>query len=126
METIRNLIQAKLNEIEDVDSGVAIPDGMVKDGQTYFGYELQEIYLDSDLGNNYTMELSLTGRIVRRTSKKENTVKIVDNALEEIKAKLKELNFKYTYNDITLDDNFKKTLVKANVKYNELNNTFIV
>lgn len=126
METIRNLIQAKLNEIEDVDSGVAIPDGMVKDGQTYFGYELQETYLDSDLGSNYTMELSLTGRIVRRTSKKENTVKIVDNALEQIKAKLKELNFKYTYNDITLDDNFKKTLVKANVKYNELNNTFIV
>lgn len=125
METIRNLIQAKLNEIEDVDSGVAIPDGMVKDGQTYFGYELQEIYLDSDLGNNYTMELSLTGRIVRRTSKKENTVKIVDNALEEIKAKLKELNFKYTYNDITLDDNFKKTLVKANVKYNELNKTLL-
>lgn len=126
METIRNLIQAKLNEIEGVDSGVAIPDGMVKDGQTYFGYELQETYLDSDLGNNYTMELSLTGRIVRRTSKKENTVKIVDNALEEIKAKLKELNFKYAYNDITIDDNFKKTLVKANVKYNELNNTFIV
>lgn len=120
------MIQAKLSQIEDLEVGVAIPDGMVEQGTTYFGYELQETYLGSDLGKHYTMEVSLTGRIVRRKNADENATQIVDTALENIKEKLKELNFKYTYNDINTDDNFKKILVKGLVRYNELNNEFIV
>lgn len=126
MEDIRILIQSKLDEIKDVECGQAKPDGLVEDGETYFGYELQFNYLGEDFNKNYTMEISLTGRIVRRSNKKENTLSIVDNACKEILEKLKELNFKYTFNDVTLDDNFRKTLVKANAKYNEINNTIIV
>lgn len=126
MEDVRKIIQAKLNEIEDVRCGIPIPDGLVAKGQTYFGYELQEIYHSSDFNKNYTMEISLTGRIVRRNLKEENTPSIVDHALDEIKEKLKELNFKYSYNDINLDDSFRKILFKANVKYNEINNEFVV
>lgn len=127
MDEIRTQIQSKLNELTDVICGEAIPDGMIENNQTYFGYELQEIYLNrSDFNKNYTMEISLTGRIVRRKTLTENTTQIVDLALEEIKEKLKELNFKYSYNDINTDNNFKKILVKANVRYNELNKEFIV
>ena len=126
MEQIREMIQEKLKEISDLEVGIAIPDGMVEEGTTYFGYELQEIYVGSDLGKNYTMEVSLTGRLVRRKSANENATAIVDAALENIKAKLKELNFKYTYNDINTDDNFRKILVKGTVRYNQLNDVFIV
>lgn len=126
MEQIRTLIQSKLLEIPDLACGESIPDGMVEDGETYFGYELQEIHMGGDLNKNYTMEISLTGRLVRRKTLTENTTSIVDTALENIKIKLKELNFKYNYNDINTDDNFKKILVKANVRYNEINNEFIV
>ena len=128
MEKIRELIQAKLNEINDIDCGEAIPDGMVENGKTYFGYELMAINIASgnDLNKNYLMEVYLTGRIVRRKIPTENTTQIVDKALAEIKGKLKELNFKYTYNDINTDNNFKKVLVKANVRYNEINNQLIV
>ena len=126
MEQIREMIQEKLREISDLEVGIAIPDGMVEEGTTYFGYELQEIYVGSDLGKNYTMEVSLTGRLVRRKSANENATAIVDAALENIKAKLKELNFKYTYNDINTDDNFRKILVKGTVRYNQLNDVFIV
>ena len=63
---------------------------------------------------------------MRRKIPTENTTQIVDQALAEIKGKLKELNFKYTYNDINTDNNFKKVLVKANVRYNEINNQLIV
>lgn len=126
MEEIRKMIQARLSEIDNLEVGVAIPDGMVEQNTTYFGYELQEMYMGSDLGKNYTMEVSLTGRIVRRKNANENATEIVDAALENIKEKLKEMNFKYTYNDINTDDNFKKILVKALVRYNQLNNEFIV
>lgn len=128
MEEIRNKIQAKLNEIPNLICGEAIPDGMVENGTTYFGYELMLNYVPqySDLGKNYTMEINLTGRIVRRKTSNENTLSIVDTALSNIKEKLKELNFKYSYNDINTDNNFKKILVKAYVRYNEINNELIV
>lgn len=126
MEELRKLIQSKLTEIPLLSCGEAIPDGMVENGETYFGYELQEVYIDGDLGENYTMEVTLTGRLVRRKAMAENTTQIVDAALENIKEKLKELNFKYTYNDINTDSNFKKIYVKAHARYNQLNNQLIV
>ena len=126
MDELRTLIQSKLDEIEDVDSGVPIPDGMVEDGETYFGYEIQENYRGSDLGRDYTMEVSLTGRLVRKEHPEENTLMVLDEALEEIKAKLKQSNMKYSYNDITMQDGIRKIFVKAFVRYNEMNKDLIV
>lgn len=120
MEEIRIMIQEKLGEIENLSCGEAIPDGMVENGETYFGYELQETFVNGDLKRNYTMDISLTGRLVRRFQLNENTTEIVDTALENIKEKLKELNFTYSYNDINTDNNFKKIYIKANARYNEL------
>lgn len=126
MDEIRTLIQSKLSEIQDIDSGVPIPDGMVEDGQTYFGYELQFTYYGGDLNKNYTIEINLLGRLVRQVDTSEDTVKIMDDQIEEIKEKLKDLNFKYSYNDISFEDGIRKYLVNAYVRYNEINNEFIV
>ncbi len=126
MDEIRKLIQSKLSELTSVECGVPIPDGMVEDGQTYFGYELQEEYRDSDLDRRYTMQIYLTGRLVRKESAEENTLQIMDLALEELKEKLKELNFKYSYNDISFQDGIRKILVKANVRYYEANKELII
>ena len=126
MDEIRVLIQSKLNEIADVDSGVPIPDGMVEDGQTYFGYEITENYRGSDFDKNYTLEVSVTGRLVRKDDPRENTLQVLDNALEEIKSKLKELNMKYSYNDVSMQDGIRKIFVKAFVRYNEMNKELIV
>ena len=123
---LRVVIQLKLREIADVECGVPIPDGMVEDGQTYFGYELQETYRGSDLDNRYLMQVDLTGRLVRKENPEENTLQIMDDALAQIKEKLKALNFKYSYNDISFQDGIRKILVKANVRYYEENNKFIV
>ena len=126
MDELRKLIQSKLNEITDVDSGVPIPDGMVEDGQTYFGYELLENYRGSDLGKNYTMDVNLTGRLVRKEDPEENTLQVLDQALDKLKSKLKEMNFKYSYNDISFQDGIRKIFVKGTVRYNELNKELIV
>ncbi len=126
MDEIRKLIQEKLNAITDVDCGVPIPDGMVENGQTYFGYELMETYRGSDLNKNYTMQIDITGRLVRKENASENTLEIIDTALEAIKTALKELNFKYSYNDISFQDGIRKMLIKGNARYNELNNEIII
>ena len=126
MDEIRKLIQSKLNEIPDVDSGTPIPDGMVEEGKTYFGYELQETYMDGDLDKNYTMQIDLTGRLVRQDDKTVNTLQTMDLALEEIKGKLKELNFKYSYNDISFQDGIRKYLVRARARYNEIRNELVI
>lgn len=126
MTGLRELVQSKFNEIDDLESGVPVPDDIVEIGKTYFGYELQEDYIGSDMNKNYTMQVNITGRIVRKNDPTENTLKIVDRALSNIKVKLKDLNFKYSYQDITLENGIRKILVTGNVKYNEINNKFIV
>ena len=124
MNDIRTYIQSKFDEIEGIDSGVPIPDSIVEEGKTYFGYELQEDFNSSDTDNNYVMQVSIIGRIVRKEDSTENTLQIVDEALKKIKEKLKEMNFKYSYKDITLDE-FRKIQVTGNVFYNELNKKLI-
>ena len=124
MNGIRTYIQSKLNEIVNVESGPPIPDSIVENGKTYFGYELQEDFRDSDTDSNYTMEIYLLGRIVRRENANEDTLSIIDSALNSIKTKLKEMNFKYSYKDITLDE-FRKIQVSGRVLYNELNKKLI-
>ena len=124
MNDIRTYIQSKLDEITDVESGMPIPDSIVEDGKTYFGYELQEDFNSSDTDSNYVMQVSIIGRIVRKEDPTENTLQIVDEALNKIKEKLKEMNFKYSYKDITMDE-FRKIQVTGNVYYNELNKKLI-
>ncbi len=122
---LRELIQSYLNEIEDIDCGAPIPDGMVEEGKTYFGYELQQTFRGSDINNRYTMQIDLTGRLVRKENTEENTLKIMDEALEELKGALKQMNFKYSYNDVSFQDGIRKILVKANGRYNEANKEIV-
>lgn len=126
MEEIRRLIQEEFDQLTSVDCGVPIPDGMVEEGKTYFGYELQEINLGSDLDKRYLMQISLTGRLVRKELENEDTLHIIDTALSDIKNALKTLNFKYSYNDITFQDGIRKIFVRATVSYWEQNNTLII
>ena len=42
MKEMRELIQSKFGLIQDVECGPPIPDSIVEEGTTYFGYELQE------------------------------------------------------------------------------------
>ena len=122
---MREYIQSKLDEIDDLDSGEPIADDVVEEGKTYFGYDLQETYIDSDYDNNYTMQVNLTGRLVRKINPTENTLAIVDSVLSELKEKFKEINFKYGYQDVTLDNRIKKIVVPAEGIYNEINKKFI-
>ena len=125
MNDLRILIQNKLNEIVNVDSGVPCPDDMIEDRQTYFGYSLSQDYIDGDFDNDYSMQITLNGHLVRRNNDAENTVKILDEALTNVLAVLKQLNIKYSYEDVNIDSNIRKVHITGFVRYNEINNWLI-
>ena len=122
---MRATIQSKLEEISNIESGKIIADDVVVESTTYFGYDLSQNYINSDLQKNYTYRVNITGYVVRLLDTTENTQQIVDNAVENIKDKLKELNFKCSSRDINLNDRLVKVQITGYADYNEINNTFI-
>ena len=125
MEKARITVQSKLAQLTSVHCGIPIPDGMVEEGETYFGYDIQEVYQGKDFDNNYVMEIVVFGKLVRLDNPTENTIAIMDKALEDIKEQLKSLNFSYNYRDITIDSGIRRIQVTASAKYYEKNNELI-
>ena len=123
---MRRFIQSKLEELTNIQSGGIIPDDIVVENTTYFGYELSKNYINTDLNKNYTYRQNITGYVVRLLDMTENTQQIVDEAVENIKDKLKEINFKCNSRDISLSNNLVKVQITGYVDYNEINNKFIV
>lgn len=123
---MRETIQSKLNELEDIECGEPIADDIIEDGKTYFGYQINKSYINSDMERNYTYRLSMIGYISRRKISTENTTKIVDEAAEEIIEKLKELNFKCNLEDVSIENNIKKIKISGHVEFNEINNKLII
>jgi len=123
---MRRFIQSKLEELTNIQSGGIIPDDIVVENTTYFGYELSKNYINTDLNKNYTYRQNITGYVVRLLDMTENTQQIVDEAVENIKDKLKEINFKCNSRDISLSNNLVKVQITGYADYNEINNKFIV
>lgn len=122
---MREYIQSKLNELSNIEIGPFIPDGMIENKTTYFGYQLQEDYQSSDMDKNDHIRVSIQGFVLRKVSTNEDTLQIIDTASNQIKNKLKELNFKVSLKDVTLNDDIRKIQVTGYVYYNEINNKLI-
>ena len=122
---MRTLIQCKLQEIDTIDSGEMISDDIIEDNVTYFGYQVNKNFKDSDFEQNYTYRVSITGYITRRIKATENTTQIVDDASDEVMNKLKELNFKCSSEDVSIDNNIKKMKIIGYTMYNEINNKLL-
>ena len=121
MDKIRELIQAKLEEINNLEIGIEVPDDLLEKNKTYFSYTLQKVYNNSDHDKNYTYTIYVNGFIKRLQNDEENTLEIIDKISQQIESKFKELNIKSSYLDITLDNGVRKIRVDGDVKYNELN-----
>ena len=121
MDELRSLIQSKLEEIQDIEVSAELPDEVIEKGKTYFSYTLSRYYDGSDTDKNYIYRVTLDGFIKRKNDTEENTLQIIDNAQSEIEAKLKDLNIKTDFQDVSVLDNIRKTRVSGNVRYYELN-----
>ena len=123
---MRETIQNKLNELEDVECGEMIADDIIEDNVTYFGYQLTRIYINNDFDKNCTYRVNITGFVTRRILADENTTEVVDEATDNIIDKLKELNFKCNFEDISIENNIRKSRITGYVDYNEINNSLLI
>lgn len=122
---MRVYVQTKLNELLNIESGPFVPEAMIENKITYFGYQLQEDYQSSDMDKNDHIRVPIIGFVIRKVATDEDTLQILDDASKQIKNKLKELNFKVSLQDITLSDDIRKIKVTGYVYYNEINNKLI-
>jgi hypothetical protein len=125
MNELRQTIQKVLDTIEDISSGPEVPDDLLVKGTTYFSYSVNRTYIGSDYDNNYTYQVNLIGYIKRLQDDTENTLEIVDKAQQEIEEKLKELNVKTSFQDVTILDKIRKVNVNGTTIYNEINNKLV-
>ena len=122
MKEIRELIQSKLEEIQDLEVTSLIPDELMEDGKIYFTYTLQKFFEDGDYDKDYTYQILLTGYVKSRNSSEENIQEQIDIKGEEILQKLKDLNIKCSITDINeVDSEEKKAKITGTVRYNEIN-----
>lgn len=121
---MREFIQSKLEEVQDVEITPEIPDDLLEESKTYFSYTLQNDFQNSDIDKNYTYRPFLIGYVKRIDNLEENTLEIVDKATEDIVNKLKELNIRASYRDVTLDK-IRKAQVTGYGLYNEINNILV-
>lgn len=125
MNKLRELLQSKLEEIQDLEVTSEIPDDVLEKGKTYFSYSLQKSYTSSDMEKNYTYRVNLIGFIKRLQNDEENTLEIVSDIADEIEEKLKDINFKSSFDDVSILDGIRKIQVTGEVMYNEINNTLV-
>ena len=104
---MREVIQSLLIST-NIDCGNFRPDEMLEKDSTYFGYQLTNNYVDTDLDSTYEMRPTINGYISRLEDATENTLQIVDEATREIVDKLKKLGFRTTYEDVSIDNGVRK------------------
>lgn len=105
---MRKQVQSKLVELTDIDVGEFRADDILETGETYFGYQLTNNYIGTDSERTYTMQCNINGYISRLDDKTENTLSIIDNARALIIEKLKELGFRTTYEDVSINNGIRK------------------
>ena len=110
---MREVIQEKLNETS-IDCGNFKADDVLISGETYFGYQVNNNYVDTDMESTYEMRANIIGYVTRLDNTRENTLKIVDDAVQEIINKLKELGFRTTYEDVSLENGIRKVQITGN------------
>ena len=116
---LRKMIQAKLNEIEGLESGIIVSQDMVEIGRYYFGYDLRASLNKRDLSyDNEQYTISIVGYL----STKGGTQRQFDDYLDAICEKLGELRFRPTTQDspIVPDTGYRECMLTAYAQANTL------
>lgn len=110
---MREDVQNKLNETS-IECGNFRADEVLERDETYFGYRLTNNFVNSDTDSTYEMSLAINGYVARLEDATENTLEIIDKATKEIIDKLKELGFRTTYEDVSIDNGVRKIHITGN------------
>lgn len=110
---MREDVQNKLNETS-IECGNFRADEVLERDETYFGYQLTNNFVNSDIDSTYEMSLAINGYVARLEDATENTLEIIDKATKEIIDKLKDLGFRTTYEDVSIDNGVRKIHITGN------------
>lgn len=116
---LRKMIQAKLTEIDGLESGIIVSQDMVEVGRYYFGYDMRTSLNKRDLSyDNEQYTISIVGYL----STKGGTQEQFDNYLDAICEKLGELRFRSTTQDspIAPDTGYRECMLTAYAQANTL------
>lgn len=119
---IRKLVQAKLNEIDGLDSGIIVAQNLVETDRYYFGYDVRTSLNKRDLSyDNEQYTISIVGYL----STKGGTQKQFDDYLDAICEKIGELRFRPTTQDspIVPDTGYRECMLTAYAQANTLEKT---
>ena len=116
---LRKMIQAKLKEIEGLESGIIVPYNLVEVGRYYFGYDIRTSLNKRDLSyDNEQYTISIVGYL----STKGGTQEKFDEYLDAICDKLGELRFRPSTQDspISPDTGYRECMLTAYAQANTL------
>ena len=119
---LRKMIQAKLKEIEGLESGIIVPYNLVEVGRYYFGYDIRTSLNKRDLSyDNEQYTISIVGYL----STKGGTQEKFDDYLDAICNKLGELRFRPSTQDspISSDTGYRECMLTAYAQANTLEKT---
>lgn len=119
---VRQLVQAKLMEIEGLEAGIIVAQDLVEVGRYYFGYGVRTSLNKRDLSyDNEQYTISIIGYL----STKGGTQAEFDKYLDAICDKLGELRLRPTTQDspITPDTGYRECMLTAYAQLNTLEKT---
>lgn len=122
INNLRQMIQAKLTEIEGLECGLIVAQDLVEVGRYYFGYDIRTSLNRRDLSyDNEQYTISIVGYL----STKGGTQKQFDDYLDAICEKLGELRFRPTTQDspIVPDTGYRECMLTAYAQANTLERT---
>lgn len=122
INNLRKMVQAKLTEIEGLDSGIIVSQELVEEGKYYFGYDIRTSLNKRDLSyDNEQYTISIVGYL----STKGGTQAEFDKYLDAICDKLGELRFRTTTQDspISPDTGYREGMLTGYAQLNTLEKT---
>lgn len=109
---MRETLQKKLSEIEDLKVGPEESDDILVINENYFSFSFDEIFMSQDFDGNVINRIDFIGYLKRKKDLSENTLYQIDKMADTIIETLRKLNFKCSTYDVSSTSNSDISKIK--------------
>lgn len=113
---LKVILQEELSSIDGLSSGPAKPDDVIQTDEIYYGYELTYNMQSSTVDYEFSeYNITITGRLVA----KDRKLSIMDDYATKIAGVLKRLRFRYTIQDVQIENTICKKIINGSARMND-------